>query len=529
MNIKQFFTAFPPKNESNFILKPAPTQEKKQKNQSVSSLLFENRDYLDRVLHRDCCYDVTLREFDVRLGRKNVQACLYFIDGLVDSASVNDSILRPLMIESEKLKARGVEAVCDVLLSENQVTKSDDMQEIVDALCYGSAALFIDGYSTGILAQVIGWDRRAISEPENEPAIFGPHQALTENMKSNTSVIRKMIRSEHLMVETQTVGEEGKTFVAIMYMENITNPSLVEEVKRRIGNLSVDYIMTSNELEQFIEDKSHLSVPQIISTERPDRCVHAIMSGRVVVILDNSPMALIMPTTVFDLLESAEDIYLRPSYSLLVKTMRLLGVFLSIYLPGIYIAAISYHTTILPTGMLTTIMKASRQVPFHSVTELIFMVIAFEIVREASSRVPGFMGASLGIIGPLVLGQAAISANIVSPVMMIVFSIATIGSFATPNVSMGFAGRILNIVYIILGSMAGFLGLATGIFIQIMLWQSTRSFGVPMMSPFMPEGHSVPEAVRSDPIWKKEDRPAFLYTLRPKEQRHISRRWMRRH
>lgn len=529
MNIKQLFTFSPQKNDSGFILKEGASPEKTTEKQAVSSSLSENRDYLDKVLHREQCYDINLREFDIRLGRKSVRACIYFVDGLVDGGSINEGILNPLMIESEKLKARGIDAVCDVLLSENQVTKSDDMKEIVEALCYGSVALFVDDYATGILIQVIGWDRRAISEPENEPAIYGPRQALTESLKSNTSTIRKMIRSRHLMIETELIGQEGKTAAAVVYMDNITNPALVDEVKRRIKNLAVDYVMTASELEQFIEDKSHLSVPQIISTERPDRCVHAVMAGRVVVIVDNSPMALIMPTTVFDLLESAEDVYLRPSYSFLVKTMRLFGVFFSIYLPGIYIAAISYHTTILPTGMLTSIMKASRQVPFHSITELVFMVASFEIVREASSRVPSFMGASLGIIGPLLLGQAAISANIVSPVMVIVFSIATIGSFATPNISMGFAGRILNIVYIVLGSMAGFLGIATGIFIQMMLWQSTRSFGVPMMSPFMPEGHSLPEAVQSCPIWKKENRPAFLHTLRPKDQRHISRSWIRRH
>lgn len=523
--LSDIFKFIPSEEKTEFKLKKAHPEQENGKNDKVSGSLRENQAYLDRLFNRDISYDIMLREFEIKLSRGKRRAFIYFVDGMVDGQSINDGILIPLMVESEKLRGMDYSDVEKILLTQNQVTVTKSLEKAADAICYGSCALFIEGFDKALLAEVIGWEQRGVEEPQNEPAVFGPHIAFNESIKTNTSTVRKMIRSPHLITETVAIGEASKTNCALLYMDNIANPSLVREVKRRISGIAVDHIMSSSCLEQFIEEKSLISLPQILSTERPDRCVKAIMQGRVALILDNSPYALIMPTTVFELLESAEDIYLRPAYSLLVKVIRLLAVFLSIYLPGIYIAAITYHTTVFPTGMLTTIMKASRKVPFNSITELIIMVAAFEIVREASSRVPGLLGSGLGIIGPLVLGQAAISANIVSPVMIIVFSIATIGSFATPNFSMAFSGRVLNIVFIALGSLAGFLGIAFGMFVQLMMWHTTRSFGVNMVSPFSPGMEIVPEALKTEPIWKKEDRPKYLRTKRPKEQAHISRKW----
>lgn len=513
--------------QKNFTIKPPPSPEKIQK-MAVSDRLEENESVLDERLHRNESYDIKRRSFKLQLGRKKVRASLYFIDGMVKSSSVDEYILMPLMLASEKLKERGFDAIGEVLLPHDQMRFSESFDEATEAICYGSCVLLIDGCDQLLLLQVIGWDKRGVEEPKNEPAVFGPQQAFTESLKTNTSLIRKMIRSEHLIIDSRLIGNCAKTSCAVLYMKNITNPSLVREVKRRIQKIAVDYILSSCELAQFIEEKSRISLPQILLTERPDRCARAVLTGRVVVLVDNSPMALILPTTVFELLESAEDVYLRPIHAFLVKSVRLLGVFLSIYLPGLYIAVITYHTTILPTGMLTTIMKASRKIPFSSITELIIMVIAFEIVREASARVPGFLGSSLGIIGPLVLGQAAIGADIVSPVMIIVFSIATIGSFATPNFSMAFSGRVLEILYIVLGSVGGLLGIAAGIFVQSVLWSTTGSFGVPMLSPIVPKSNELPDTFSSAPLWKKEKRPSFLKPIRKNSQRHISREWLRR-
>ncbi len=524
--IKKLFTFTPPKEEEEFEIKKSLPDVSEKKDAKVSCYLFENADYLDKAFNRESSYDIKIRNFKIKLGKRKVSAFIYFVDGLVSNQSVNDTILLPLMVESEKLKEYDFDDVAEVLLTQNQVKITDDMKTVTEEICYGSCAVFIDGYGRALLPQVIGWERRGVEEPSGEPAILGSRQAFNETLKTNTSMIRKMIRSENLVIENITIGKAGKCGCAVLYMDNITNNSLTDEVKRRISSLKIDHIISAPELMQFIETRSFLTLPQVLLTERVDRCVKAIMSGRVAVIIDNSPFALIMPVTAFELLESAEDIYLRPVYALLIKTIRFLGIFLSVYLPGIYIAAITYHTTIFPTGMLTTIMKASRKVPFDSVTELFIMVIAFEIVREASARVPGFLGQSLGIIGPLVLGQAAISANIVSPVMIIVFSLATIGSFATPNFSMALSGRVLNIIYIILGSTGGFLGIAAGMFCQMVLWHETKSFGVNMISPFS-DGRSFPESFKIAPIWKYEHRDEYLKPKREREQKHISRLWKR--
>lgn len=523
---KKLFTFTPPKENYEFEITKSLPDAREKKDEKVSVYLSQNADFLDEAFRREASYDIKIRKFKIRMGKQKVSAFIYFIDGLVSNQSVNDTVLMPLMVESEKLRERDFDDVAEVLLTQNQIKITDKMSEVIEEICYGSCAVFIDGCDKALLPQVIGWERRGVSEPSDEPAILGSRQAFTETLKTNTSMVRKMIRSENLVIENILVGKAGKCSCAVLYMDNITNNSLVSEVKRRISSLKVDHIISAPELSQFIENKSFITLPQILLTERTDRCVKAIMSGRVAIMVDNSPLCIIVPVTAFELIESAEDIYLRPPYALLVKSIRFLGIFFSIYLPGIYIAAITYHTTIFPTGMLTTIMKASRKVPFDSVTELIIMVVAFEIVREASARVPGFLGQSLGIIGPLVLGQAAISANIVSPVMIIVFSIATIGSFATPNFSMALSGRVLNIIYIILGSTGGFLGIIAGFFCQLTLWHETKSFGVNMVSPFS-DGKIVPESLKITPIWRHEERDKYLKPKRKMEQKHISRLWKR--
>ncbi|MDP4133879.1 MAG: spore germination protein [Bacillota bacterium] len=526
MSLANLFKFTPPGKAYNFDIENAPKPPDEMEYIDVSHNIGDNKDFINKKLHYKTSYDITLKEFEISIGKNREKAAIYFVDGLVSTPVVDLNILEPLMVESDKLKEQSVDNVINTLVTHNQVKMTEKMKDVLDEICYGSCALFIDGFNKCILMQVIGWEKRGVEGPKTEMAIFGPQQALNESIKANTSTIRKMLRSDNLVIENLLIGEIGKTNCAVLYLSNIANPSLVHEVKKRIKSIKVDYIMTTSELEQFIEERSMVSLPQVLSTERPDRCVRALMAGKVVVMMDNAPLALIMPTTLFELLESAEDSYLRVPYSLLVKVVRLMGVIFSVFLPGFYIATILFHTYILPTGMLTTIMSASKNVPFNSVIELILMVLSFEVIREASVRVPGFLGSTLGIIGPLVLGQAAISANLISPMMIIVFSIATIGSFATPNYSIAFSARVLNLLFITLGVMGGYLGLAAGIFTEVIIWNTTKSFGVFMLSPFAPKLNMMPESIKTEPIWKKEFRPRHLKSMRPYTQAHISRGWI---
>ncbi len=338
--------------------------------------------------------------------------------------------------------------------------------------------------------------------------------------------MRRLIRNNDLIIDEKNIGKVSKTPCAVMYMKNIADDTLVKEVNRRIDNLDIDYIMTSAELEMYIEEKTYSTIPQLLSTERPDRTAKALLDGKVAVIVDGSPFALLMPTTFYELNESTEDSYLRYPYANMMRLVRVLAFFFSMLLPGLYIAIINFHNELLPTNLLIAIIAAKEEVPFPGFIELIFMEIALEIIREAGVRVPAPSGSTLSIVGALILGQAAVEASIVSPVVIIVVSLSAIGSFATPNYYLGLSARVMKFVYIVLGGLSGLLGICAGLYIHALIWIHTNSMGVPMFAPFAPRtNQNITGGIFITPIWKRETRPDYQNPKRKFKEAKISRKW----
>ncbi|MCD8049080.1 MAG: spore germination protein [Clostridia bacterium] len=470
--------------------------------------------------------DVKLREFTVNVAGKSVDACVFFIDGLTDKDLLNDFILEPLMIQSRKIEIKNANEIPDILLPQGECSLEDKIDALAFALNYGSAIVIVNGMDKAASIDIKGWDSKPIGEPQNEKVIRGPNDAFNEQLRSNTALVRRLIRNKSLVVEEVAVGKVSQTPCAIIYMKNIADDKLVEEVKRRVESLNIDYIMTSAEMEMYIEEKTFSSIPQVLSTERPDRTVRSVLDGKVAIIVDGSPYALLMPTTFYELNESTEDYYLRVPYANLMRIVRAFAFFVSLLLPGLYIAVMNFHDELIPTNLLIAIIAAKEAVPFPTFIELIFMEFALEIIREAGVRVPNPAGGALSIVGALILGQAAVDANIVSPVVIIVVSLAAIGSFATPNYYLGLSARVMKFVYIILGGICGLLGICTGLFIHALIWVHTNSMGVPMFSPRAPKmrGNGI-FGIFIEPIWKREYRSDYQNPKRKRKEAKISRGW----
>ena len=470
--------------------------------------------------------DVKKREFTIRIDENDRKAVIFFIDGLVNKQFVNDFILRPLMIKSREIEISSFRAIGDILLSQSEYKETNVIGDLTFDLNFGSAIMLVDGAKTAYSLDVKGWQHRGVESPQTERIIRGPNDAFSEQLRENTALIRHLIRNKSLMCCEYKVGKISQTPVSVMYIENVANASLVEETLRRIESIGVDYIFAAAELEQLLEDKTFTTIPQFLSTERPDRASRALLDGRVVILVDGSPFVLIVPTTVFELNEAAEDNYLRFPYVNFIRTIRWIAFMLSLLLPGLYVAVVSFHSELLPTGILMSIIASREPVPFPSLVEIIIMEICLEIIREASIRVPEASGSTLSIVGALILGQAAVSAGIVSPILIIIVSITAIGSFATPNYYLGLAARILRFGYIFLGAIAGFLGIISGLFINILLWTNATSMGVPMGSPFAPiTNEGIPSPLFLPPIWKQENREDYINPKRKRRQAHISRKW----
>lgn len=354
--------------------------------------------------------------------------------------------------------------------------------------------------------------------------VRGSQEAFTEVIRTNTSLLRRLVNNEKLIIESLEVGTLSRTKCAVCYMKNIANNDLVSEVKYRINNVNVDYLVSSGQLEQLIEDNGKTSLPQLIATERPDKTTNYLLEGRVVILVNGCPYAMIAPGTFIDFIASPEDLNLKFQFANLLKVIRIIAFAITLLLPGFYMAVTNFHQELIPTELLFAIVASRESVPFPIIFELILMQVSFELIREAGLRIPNPIGPTIGIVGALILGQASVDASIVSPILIIIVAITGICSFAVPDFSLSFHCRLVQFVYTIMGYLLGFLGIGFTIFIHFLVAINLKSFGFPYLQPYAPITKNHRGAILS-PAWKRENRSGFLNTKRPLRQDKISMQW----
>ena len=380
--------------------------------QKIYDSLSVNIDYLKAKYNTLINSDIKLREFKLNIRDKQYNALLLFIDGMINSNSINDFILKPIMARStipvhqnpvaiknnvtvKKIKKFNLEEhISNTLVPQNTMKKVTSFEDVFTSVNMGDCALFIDTLPLSFVIDVKGFESRSITQPKNEIVVRGSQESFVEKLRTNTSILRRLINNENLIIENTTVGKISKTSVAICYMKNIANNDLVAEVKYRINNLELDNVISSGQLEQLIEDNNSL-FPEIIASERPDKAANHLLEGRVCVIVNGSPYVLIMPGVFIDYLSSPEDINLEFHYSNLLKTVRIIAFIITLFLPGFYVAISNYHTELLPTELLFTIAASRNTVPFPVIFEILLMEFSFELIREAGLRVPSPIGPTI--------------------------------------------------------------------------------------------------------------------------------------
>lgn len=476
-------------------------------------------------------YDFISREIEVGEIYK-IKMSVLFIDGLIDKDHISEYTIGSLFREEEVkefslkgFKSSILEIISKETLYSAEVKELFHMDDIIDAMLSGDTVLLIDGIDRAIVIGARGWPMRGIQEPQTETVIRGPRDGFTETLKVNTSLVRRRIKDTNLKIKIQQVGRRSKTDVAIMYMDDIVDKSLLQKVNERIRAIDIDSIEDSSMLENLIED-NYLSVfPQIENTERPDSVAASLYEGRVALLVDNSPFALILPATIGTLLQSSEDYYKRWSEASVVRGLRILAVLLTIYTPAFYVAVIAYNPGLLPTK-LTYFLAASRiNVPFPAVVEAFLMEMTIELIREAGTRISGPVGTTIGIVGGLIIGQAAVEAGIVSPILIIIVAITTIASFAIPSYEFGSGFRIWRFVVMIGAAIFGLYGI---VLVSIVLGThlvKLNSFGVPYTSPYSGLGLKAGElkdTLVKAPIQDLKDRPIFT---KPRNKVRMRRFW----
>ena len=483
--------------------------KKLEESRKVSANLRENEKYLRSRLEN--CSDILIRP--MRLGDKHKVDCLMvYIEVAVSNMMLDDSALGKMINHFWEISPEDIqEFVRHNSLGIADVKKLENLDESIDAMLAGNAVFFIDGYDKAMKISSKGYPSTGVMEAESEKVLRGSREGFSDSVKSNSALIRKRLRDTRLKVEEYKIGVRSHTLTQVLYMDDLVHEGLLEEVKERLEEFQIDGILDSGMLEQLTEDVWYSPFPQYQTTERPDRAVQEILKGKVVILCDNSPEALILPGNFSSFMESSEDWYHRFEMAFFLRILRYLAVIMATVLPGLYLAVIRFHTQILPSALILSFAEAREGVPFSSVVELIFLELAFELIREAGVRVPGSLGNAIGIVGGLVIGQAAVEANLVSPIVVMIVALTALGSMTVPNEEFAAAFRLVKYGFLILGGYLGIYGIVLGVYLVIGHLAGLISFGIPYLVPFIKKEQkgSRGEGILRVPLRKRVLRPLY--------------------
>ncbi|QSX23345.1 spore germination protein [Priestia megaterium] len=469
--------------------------------------------------------DIVYREFEI--GSK--KGTLVFLDGLVNMELIDSGILKPLLnYDKNQLNPPRIQLLKQLLLEQlittSHISHGQKMPEIIDHILSGDTVLLIDGMKQALFISLRGWDKRSVEEPATEAVVRGPREGFTESLRTNTSLLRRRLKTPKLKMELITLGRLSKTDIVLTYLEGIADDPLITEVRERLNRIDIDAILESGYIEELIQDNPYSIFPQLGYTERPDKVAGNLLEGHVGILIDNTPFCLIAPQTFFQMLQGSEDYYLRYPIASFIRWIRYLFLLIALLLPSLYIALTTYHQEMIPTNLLLSIAAARETVPFPAFIEALIMEISFEGLREAGVRLPRPAGQAVSIVGALVIGQAAVQAGIVSSSMVIIVALTGIASFVFPSYNLANSIRILRFPMMILAGTLGVYGILLGIIaLQIHICR-LRSFGVSYFSPVAPlNANGLKDVGIRAPWWAMTTRPGLGNNRRDKRMKDTLR------
>ncbi len=427
----------------------------------------------------------------IECGKKQkIKMCLIYVDGMTTKEAVSQFAIETLMEffdlnNFEKNTTQELDRIASLTsIATSEISSVDNISTAVNKILSGETMLFIDGSTKAIMISSRGWPMRSISEPVAETLLRGPRDGFNETLKVNITLIRRRIKDPKLKVKYMQVGTKSKTDVAIMYLEDRVNRQVLEELQKRLSKINIEAVLESSYIEELIEDDNYSPFPQVENTQRPDAAASAIYEGRVVIGVDNTPQVLMVPAIMTVFMQSSEDYYERWLSACMIRIVRYLALPITILLPALYVAITTFHPNMLPTGLALYVAASRAKVPFPAWFEASLIEITMELIREAGMRIVGPIGSTIGIVGGLVIGQAAVEAGLISPLVIIIVALTTISSFAIPSFNFSTSLRMLRFVFIILAATLGLFGVSLGICILLTHLCALKSMGVPYMTPF---------------------------------------------
>lgn len=466
-----------------------------------------NVSYLRNVFNGD----ETLRLRYVTNSSKQIKFCLVYMDGMVNNKLINDDVIKPLLEFRfpKEINSNLIDLVAEECNFSNGVEKASDMDKLIQSMIYGDTILLTDGYSDALILNTKGWQTRSIEEPQNERVLAGPREGFNESLLINISMLRRKLRTPELKIHFLTFGRKSHTQACLCYLDGIVNKVVLDDLQKRLDKIDIDGTLDTQYIAELIRDKSLAATRTVGTTERPDVVAGKLLEGRIALFLDGTPQAITVPYLFIENFQSDEDYYVNYYYASIGRILRIFSFIVSTGIPALYVALTTFHQEVLPTSLLISASQARQGVPFPTVLEIIMMLIVFEMLNETGSRMPGMMGQTLGIVGALVIGQAAVTAKIVSAPIIIVVGIAGICGLMVPRVK---AFEVLvQFIMLALVSCLGLYGFLFGYIGLLIHLYNIDSFGIPIMANNdLKDLQEFKDSYIRAPWWKMLKRPKGL-------------------
>lgn len=524
-----------------------PGERAKEAGRPPEGELWESIDRNLEALHKvfGASSDVVFREF--RIADGDVRAAVVYIDGLVDKNAIQRELLKGLMLESAyadplergplagkgepeapssfpgtrstsggpyPMKAQQAFAALKArAIAIGEVKEAKSLPEAVEEITSGNSIFLLEGSAVALSLSTRGWKERGIEEPLTEALVRGPRDGFIETLRTNTALLRRKLRDADLRIEALRVGRRSQTDCALVYIERLTDPGVVKEVKARLEKIDVDHILETGYIEQFIEDNWYSPFPQAQYTERPDKVVAAVLEGRVAILVDGTPFALLVPAVFGQFFQSPEDYYERWLISSFIRFLRVVASYVATFSPSLYVALTSYHPELLPTSLAITLAAARQGVPYPVWIEAMLMELAFELFREAGARLPRTIGQTLSIVGGLIVGEAAVRAGLSSNPMVIVVAFTAIASFVIPSYSMAISFRMLRFPLLFVAAFLGLYGVMLGFIVINIHMVGMKAMGTTYLAPFVPYRWTDWKDLLVRIPWPKMNRRATVFSV----------------
>lgn len=449
---------------------------------------------------------------DFIMGKKN--GVLLFDPDMSDSEAIREILLAV----EHKHSAEGLDEIAKCVLYNGEIVKENDRMKIIESLLSGDAALAVEGVKGWLIINVRKYEKRSVMEPPTEAVTKGPREGFIEDLKTNLSLIERRLRTPSLAIERFNIGKVSNTSVAMLYISTIAEPKLVDSIRKKLNKIEIDSLTDSHYLQPLLEPHPLSMFHQSGVSEKPDIICAKMLEGRIALLVDGSPMVITIPFLLIEDFQNSQDYYERHTFSTFLRFIRFISIIFAVLLPGLYVALQVFHYDVIPLRFLVTLMNAIKGIPLPPVPELLFVILLFEIIREASVRMPRAVGMAMSIVGGLVLGETAVNAGVISSPAVMIVALSSIALYAVPNEVGTFS--LLRVIFVIAGGFAGLYGLVYTTIFTLFYMVSLDCFGTPYMAPFAPLVYEdLKDALVKRPLLNMKKRPKSLPNINETRQK----------